>query len=224
MLGRMWGWGDFHTIHNTYLPGKSPGLKYNPQYFHVGCCTVGGVGWAVVCLGHQDLRKSTWFLLCHLAVWKDHRYLNLPLRVSMQITLLLPLGWEERSWCTRQLQLIKRVVLFNIGLQLSPSSAFLQPGSAVLGCALSWNSPLLSWVLGHFPKLPTWFCSCRVSYPTTSLMFLYLVLTMNKTTAKYTCIHTLAHNHACTHARTHNHITDKTSYWEVGMWVIQDLV
>lgn len=152
----MWGWGDFHTIHNTYLSGKSPGLKYNPQYFHVGCCTVGGVGWAVVCLGHQDLRKSAWFLHCLLAVRKDHRYPNLPLRVSMQITLLLPLGWEDRSWFTRQLQLIKRVVLLNTVLQLSPSSAFLRPGSgsAVLGCTVNWNSSLLSWVLGHFPNFP----------------------------------------------------------------------
>lgn len=76
--------------------------------------------------------------------------------------------------------------------------------------------------LRTLPKFPTWLCSCKVSYPTTNPMFLYLVLTLKKTAAKYTCKHTLVHNHML--ARTHNHIRDKTSYWEVGMWMIQDLV
>lgn len=76
--------------------------------------------------------------------------------------------------------------------------------------------------LRTLPKFPTWLCSCKVSYPTTNPMFLYLVLTLKKTAAKYTCMHTLVHNHML--ARMHNHIRDKTSYWEVGMWVIQDLV
>lgn len=96
--------------------------------------------------------------------------------------------------------------------------------SKELCCLILWSSclpplPLSAWLrctwlhsqskffpaqlsLRTLPKLPTWFCSCRVSYSTTSLTFLYLVLTLKKTAVKYTCIHThtitLAHTHACT--------------------------
>lgn len=71
----MWGWGDFHTVHSMYLWGKSPGLKYNPQYFYVNAAKQGGVGWAAVSFRHLGLQEAN--LLClPLALDQDCSHLD----------------------------------------------------------------------------------------------------------------------------------------------------
>lgn len=87
--GRMWGWGDFHTVHNMYLLGKSPGLKYNPQYFYVNAAKHGGgVGWAVVSLRHLGLQEANLISVSPLAV-----------RKRLQSPWLFPWGPVCKSVC-----------------------------------------------------------------------------------------------------------------------------
>lgn len=107
-----------------YWLGKSPGLKYNPQYFYVNAAQP---RWRGLSCGQPGAPRTSGSQpdFC-LTFWlRKDRHLTLPLRTSMQISLPLCLGLKSKiSWYTYKKEVrerIKIIVFLNIMIQLAPS-------------------------------------------------------------------------------------------------------